>query len=80
MQELTDLFEVFSGMIDPTTGKFFFVPKWRSTLRKQLEYVAQGLLSDCPGMNMCVSCGYDVCLHRERDGDDRKCVACAMHA
>ena len=54
MIDLLDVFDVFSMMVDPTTKRRFFLPVWKTILKKQMKYIALGLLSDTPGLPMYV--------------------------
>jgi hypothetical protein len=50
MRGIKDAVEVYSHMTDPDTKRRFLNPDWRTVLKKQLKYVAQGLLSDNPAL------------------------------
>ena len=50
MRGIKDVCEVYSHMTDPDTKRRFLNPDWRTVLKKQLKYVAQGLLSDNPAL------------------------------
>jgi len=52
--ELIDLALFFSELIDPETGKSFFVANWKALFKKEMGYVLAGYLSDPPHLSMYV--------------------------
>jgi hypothetical protein len=58
VKDVMAVVDFFSLLTDPQTGSYFFHAKWASTIKKELDYVKRGLLSDPPGLELYVSVGF----------------------
>ncbi|CAN0474622.1 unnamed protein product, partial [Laminaria digitata] len=54
---LTDVYDFFCDLVDPSTGRSFFINDHAKRMRHEMTYVARGDLSDIPGVEMYVKVG-----------------------
>lgn len=57
LRDLTDVYDFFRDMVDPSTGRNFFNADHAKRFRHEMTYVRKGLLSDIPGMKMYIQTG-----------------------
>jgi len=57
VRDLTDVYEFFRPLVDPSTGRKFLILDHAKRFRQEMTYVRRGDLSDPPGMSMYISIG-----------------------
>lgn len=57
VRDLTDVYEFFRPLVDPSTGRKFFILDHAKRFRQEMTYVRRGDLSDPPGMSMYITIG-----------------------
>lgn len=57
VQGLTDVYDFFKDLVDPTTGRNFFIADHAKRFRHEMSYVRRGDLSDPPGVAMYTKVG-----------------------
>ncbi|CAM9585769.1 unnamed protein product, partial [Ectocarpus fasciculatus] len=57
LRRLTDVYDFFCDLVDPSTGRNFFVADHNKRFRHEMTYVVRGDLSDIPGEDMYIEVG-----------------------
>ena len=56
-RDVTDVYEFFVDIVDPSTGRNFFNPDHAKRFRTGMSYIRKGYLSDIPGLPMYIQIG-----------------------
>lgn len=56
-RRLTDVYDFFCDLVDPSTGRSFFINDHAKRMKHEMTYGARGNLSDIPGVEMYVKVG-----------------------
>lgn len=57
VRDLTEVYEFFRPLVDPSTGRKFFILDHAKRFRQEMTYVRRGDLSDPPDVSMYISIG-----------------------